>query len=309
MATRSQAREAAAEAPQERVAEAQATAPPEVSPELKAERLAEADAQARAAELAALGDHQAAQEAQARADAADVRATVLEGQAEVYARWEADTAAERHEAELARSELEARAKTAGRAAARAEAETATARESTEVPDPADTTSDLVEPGPAYERGAEIGDPDAAADALVASLDQVELPEVDTTSPIEDPELAAVAEEHGHPLPGPRGRGRSSPATGGRGPGRPGPARGHARGGRPGRGGALSRSMGLGPAHAVLGRPGGQRAGDHPGRRGRGGPVGAPLRGADGGDTAWSAASGQRPHAEGGISVPGGQRRR
>ena len=144
-----------------------ATAPPEVSPELKAERLAEADAQARGAELAALGDHQAAQEAQARADAADVRATVLEGQAEVYARWEADTAAERHAAELARSELEARAKTAERAAARAEAETATAAESTEVPDPADTTSDLVEPGPAYERGAEIGDPDAAAEALVA----------------------------------------------------------------------------------------------------------------------------------------------
>ena len=72
-----------------------ATAPPEVSPELKAERLAEADARARGAELAALGDHQAAQEAQARADAADVRATVLEGRAEVYARWEADTAAER----------------------------------------------------------------------------------------------------------------------------------------------------------------------------------------------------------------------
>jgi len=55
-------------------------------------------------------------------------------------------------------------------------------------------SDLAKPGPAYERGAEVGDPDAAAGALVASLDQVELPEVDTTSPIEDPELAAVAEE-------------------------------------------------------------------------------------------------------------------
>ena len=171
-----------------------ATAPPEVSPELKAERLAEADAQARAAELTALGDHQAAKEAQARADAADVRGTVLEGQAEVYARWEADTATERRSAELARSELEARAKTAGRPAARAEAETATVRESTEVPDPADTTSDLVEPGPAYECGAEIEDPEAAADARVASLDQVELPEVDTTSPIKDPELAAVAEE-------------------------------------------------------------------------------------------------------------------
>jgi hypothetical protein len=30
---------------------------------------------------------------------------------------------------------------------------------------------------------------------VADLDQVELPEVDTASPIEDPELVAVAEEH------------------------------------------------------------------------------------------------------------------
>ena len=63
-----------------------------------------------------------------------------------------------------------------------------------MPDPADTTSDPVEPGPDYELGAEIGDPDAAADALLASLDQVELPEVDTTSPIKDPELAATAEE-------------------------------------------------------------------------------------------------------------------
>ena len=119
---------------------------------------------------------------------------MLEGQAEVYARWEADTSAERHEAELARVELEARANTAEGGAARAEAETATAGDSTEVPDPADISSDLVEPGLAYERGAEIGDPDVAADALLASLDQVELPEVDTTSPIEDPELTAVAED-------------------------------------------------------------------------------------------------------------------
>jgi hypothetical protein len=38
------------------------------------------------------------------------------------------------------------------------------------------------------------DPDAAAKALVADLDQVELPEADTSSPIEDRELAAMAEE-------------------------------------------------------------------------------------------------------------------
>ena len=52
----------------------------------------------------------------------------------------------------------------------------------------------MEPYAAADHGAGIEDPDAAAEALVASLDQVELPEPDTTSPIEDPELAAVAEE-------------------------------------------------------------------------------------------------------------------
>ncbi len=170
------------------------TAPPEVSPELKAERLAEADTRARGAELAALGDHQAAHEAQARADAADVRATALEGRAEVYAQWEADTAAERRSTELARSELEARAQTAERAGSKVEAETATAAQSTEVPDPTDTTSDLVEPDRDRKLGAGIEDPEATAGALVAELDQVELPETDTSSPIEDPELAAMADE-------------------------------------------------------------------------------------------------------------------
>jgi hypothetical protein len=221
-----------------------ATAPPEVSPELKAERLAEADAQARAAELAALGDHRAAQEAQAYADAADVRGTVLEGQAEVYALWQADTAAERRSAELARSELEARANTAGRPAARAEAgtatagesaevpegraevyarweadaadrhaaelaeaelearakgpersvraeaETASAGESAEVPDPAASAPELVERGPAYEFGAGIEDPDAAAEALVADLDQVEVTETEPVMAPPRPEFQA-----------------------------------------------------------------------------------------------------------------------
>ena len=171
-----------------------ATAPPEVSPELKAERLAEAETRARGAELAALGDHQAAHEAQARADAADVHGTALEGRAEVYAQWEAATAAERRSAELARSELEARAQTAERAAAKAEAETATAAEPPEVPDPTDTTPDLVEPGRAHKLGAGIEDPEATVEALPAELDQVELPETNTSSPIKDPELAAMAED-------------------------------------------------------------------------------------------------------------------
>ena len=170
-----------------------ATAPPEVSPQLRAERLAEADARARGAELAALGDHQAAQEAQARADAADVRATVREGQAEVYARWEASTAADRRSAELAKAELERRATAEQDARAQAEAAAAKA-ETPDLPGPTGTTPDPVGPYAAADYGPGIEDPDAAAEALVAGMDQVELPEPDATSPIEDPELAAMAEE-------------------------------------------------------------------------------------------------------------------
>ena len=171
-----------------------ATAPPEVSPELKAERLAEADARARSAELSALGQHEAAQKAQARADAADVRATVLEGQAEVHAQWEDGTAADRRLAEQAKAELERRV--AAEQDARAQAEAAAVRGSgtPEVPDMASTTPDLGEPSAAAGYRPGIEDPDAAAEALVASLDQVELPEPDTSSPIEDPELSAVAQE-------------------------------------------------------------------------------------------------------------------
>ena len=70
----------------------QATAPREVSAELRAERLAEADARARALELRAQGQPELAAQAEARADAGNVRATELEGQAEVYAAWEESTA-------------------------------------------------------------------------------------------------------------------------------------------------------------------------------------------------------------------------
>ena len=122
-----------------------------------------------------------------------MRATVLEGRAEIYAQWETDTAAERHAAELARSELEARAK-APEPTAVTEAETAAAAKSAELPDPAHTASELVDPDPAYELGTKIEDPEAAAAALVADLDEADLPEADTTLRIEDPELAAMAEK-------------------------------------------------------------------------------------------------------------------
>ena len=79
----------------------QVTAPREVSAELRAERLAEADARARALELRAQGPLELAAHAEVRADAGNVRATELEGQAEVYAGWEESTAAQRHQAELA----------------------------------------------------------------------------------------------------------------------------------------------------------------------------------------------------------------
>ena len=80
-------------------------APPEVSAELKAERTAELDARARGAELEASGQREAGQAWQAQADAADVRATELEGQAEGYSAWEAEHRAERELAERARAEL------------------------------------------------------------------------------------------------------------------------------------------------------------------------------------------------------------
>jgi conjugative relaxase-like TrwC/TraI family protein len=86
----------------------QAAAPREVSAELRAERLAEADARARALELRAQGLAELAAGAEARADAGDVRATGLEGQAEAYTSWAEATAAERAAAELAQAELNRR---------------------------------------------------------------------------------------------------------------------------------------------------------------------------------------------------------
>ena len=94
-------------------------APPEVSAELKAEHTAELDARARGAELeASSASTRPAQAWQDQADAADVRATVLEGQAEAYSAWEAEHRAERELAERARAEL-ARRNAAERQAAQA----------------------------------------------------------------------------------------------------------------------------------------------------------------------------------------------
>jgi hypothetical protein len=91
-------------------------APPEVTAELKAEHTAKLEAQARGAALEADGQREAGQAWQARADAADVRATEREGQAARYTAWETEHQAERELAEAARAEL-ARRLTAGRQAA------------------------------------------------------------------------------------------------------------------------------------------------------------------------------------------------
>ena len=122
-----------------------------------------------------------------------MRATVREGQAEVYARWEASTAADRRSAELAKAELERRATAEQDARAQAEAAAAKA-ETPDLPDPTGTTPDPVEPYAAADYGPGIEDPDAAAEALVAGMDQVELPEPDAAVPDRGPGAGRPAEE-------------------------------------------------------------------------------------------------------------------
>ena len=122
------------------------------------------------------------------------RATVLEGRAEIYAQWEEGTAPQREAAEAAQTELSRRAAAERDTLAQIEVAQVTESETPEVPAPVNTTSDLVDPLATADYGPGMEDPDAAAEALVADLDQVELPEADTSSPIEDPELAVMAEE-------------------------------------------------------------------------------------------------------------------
>ena len=164
-------------------------APPEVSAELKAERTAELDARARGTELAELGQREAGQAWQTRADAADVRATVLEGKAEAYTAWEAEHRAERELAERARAEL-ARRNTAER---QREAEP---RES-EVHEPERQRE--AEPRESEVHEPEVAEPvvaEATADSSAAEVS----PQVTTGAPAEepsriaDPELARAAAE-------------------------------------------------------------------------------------------------------------------
>jgi hypothetical protein len=180
-----------------------AIAPREVSAELRAERLAEADTRAQALELETQGWPELAAQASARADAGDVRATVLEGQADRYAAWAETTATDRMAAELAQAELDRR----GTEAPQAEPETEPAGpeagrqlpgDSPQVSElaeaeahshgPADEEPELAGDGPRPKHGdltvdAEAGAGDPAVDSLVADLDEAvaQLPELDTTS--------------------------------------------------------------------------------------------------------------------------------
>ena len=181
----------------ERVAQA---APPEVSPQLRAERLAEADARARGAELFVLGQHDAAQIHLDQADRADVRATVLEGQAEAYAAWEEAHRPERDAGERARAELDRRNAAERQRQAELE-ERAAEREDLNLPD---SRADA-------ERAAEAEDldmpdfretesaPHREAEAVTADSPEPESPQVTAGPPaergrIEDPELARAAAE-------------------------------------------------------------------------------------------------------------------
>ena len=172
---------------------------PEVSAELKAEHTAKLEAQARGAELEASGQREAGQAWQARADAADVRATEREGQAERYSVWEAEHRAERELAEAARAEL-ARRDAAGRQAAQA-----SAPQEPEVQDPAPPEPEVAGPGELEPNVQEAGE--LEPEGLEPVVEEVtadsigdEFPQVTTGAsaeeprPIADPELACAAAE-------------------------------------------------------------------------------------------------------------------
>ena len=174
-------------------------APPEVSAELKAEHTAKLEAQARGAELEASGQREAGQAWQTRADAADVRATEREGQAERYSVWEAEHRAERELAEAARAEL------ARRDAAERQAAQASAPQEPEVKDPAPQEPEVAEPDElepnvqeAEELEPEVLEP--VVEEVTADSIGDEFPQVTTGAPAEeprpiaDPELARAAAE-------------------------------------------------------------------------------------------------------------------
>ena len=174
------------EATQAEYARVAQLAPPEVSAELKAERTAELEARSRGAELAELGQAEAGRAWLAQADAADVRATELEGKAEVYAAWEEDHRAERNAAELAQAELDRR--NAAERQRQAERERAAEREDLDHAEPSAEE-------PRANRAAE----EASADSSGEEFSQANAGgPAETPAPIADPELAeAMAELDAH----------------------------------------------------------------------------------------------------------------
>jgi len=143
----------------ERVA---ATAPREVSAELRAERQAEADARVRTLELRAQGQTEQAAQAEARADAGNVRATELERAAEVYAAWEESTSPQREAAELAQAELGRRGHAAKGEFSEPEAAVSPARAS--APVSAGTEAEAYSSGP-EEAAGDLGMEAMAVDQL------------------------------------------------------------------------------------------------------------------------------------------------
>jgi hypothetical protein len=174
------------EATQAEYARVAQLAPPEVSAELKTERTAELEARSRGAELAELGQAEAGRAWLAQADAADVRATELEGKAEVYAAWEEDHRAERDAAELAQAELDRR--NAAERQRQAERERAAEREDLDHAEPSAEE-------PRANRAAE----EATADSSRGEFSQANTgTPAGTPAPIADPELAeAMAELDAH----------------------------------------------------------------------------------------------------------------
>ncbi len=170
----------------ERVA---ATAPREVSAELRAERQAEADARVRALELQAQGQTELAAQAEARADAGNVRATELEGAAEGYAVWEESTAPQREAAELAQAELSRRgvgAKSSTREAAvtPASAPVSAGPEAEAYSSVPDLKAAMAEPGDL--------DVEAVAGDVDEALDQLPKLDTSTVNPVTEARLEELA---------------------------------------------------------------------------------------------------------------------
>ena len=170
-----------------------------MSAELKAEHTAKLEAQARGAELEASGQREAGQAWQARADAADVRATELEGKAERTPHGRPSTGQSASWPRRARAEL------ARRNAAERQAAQASAPQEPEVQDPAPQEPEVAEPEElepdvqeAEKLEPEVLEPEV--EEVTADSTGDEFPQVTTGAPAEeprpiaDPELARAAAE-------------------------------------------------------------------------------------------------------------------